>query len=302
MSGEFAALLSAVCYALSYMFVRKAQTALKTDELDNGLFIVLFVSGTVLSASLIVKFLIRPFPLVSGEDWELSIGCCVLAGIIGTLLGRLALFAAIVRIGATRGLIVNAMAPIVTLVIAVTMLGEKFHLLDIWGMVLLFLGMLLLSLEKIWFPTRSIGKLFSQGVVVAVLATLFQGIGFTFRKVGIDTSMTALFAAVLDTVSALSLYVILLVMFGRHKNVIRISKGHVNLYIVAAGFLSAAAVMLFFVASDLIPVSQVSMITAIQPIIVALLSFIFMNKLERLTWVTIVCSVLVTTGVVLVGM
>jgi drug/metabolite transporter (DMT)-like permease len=300
--GEVAALFSAICYALSYILLRKGQAETKADELDNGLFPILFISSSVLLLCLILKaVLLSPTPLISGSDWKISVGFCVLSGLVGTLLGRLALYAAISRIGATRGVIINAMSPIVTLSIAITVLGEKLNLSDSYGMFFLISGMLLLSVERVWFPSRFIGRLFQQGVVIAILASLLQGVGHTFRKIGVDTSISAPLAATLDTVSALVVYTVLLCGLGRLKSVVSPFVKNPNPYIITAGLLSAAAVLLFFGASDSIPVSQVSMITSIQPVIVALLSAVFMRNLERLTWITLISSILVTLGVVLMS-
>ena len=285
------------------MFLRKGQAETKTDKLDNGLFTVLLVGAGVLGLSLTVRMYLKPdSPMVSRDDWVFSVGFCVLAGLIATLFGRLALFAAIARIGATRGVIINTMAPLVTLAIAVMVLGEKFSLFDIFGMTLLVVAMALLLIERVWFLSRSLSMLFQQGVVAAILATLFQGIGYTFRKVGIDTSITALFAATLDTLSALVVYILLLGVFGRLKTVVGISLKNVSPYTIAAGLLSATAVLLFFSASDAIPVSQVSVITGIQPVIVALLSSLFMKNLERLSWVTFICAFLATLGVAVIAL
>jgi drug/metabolite transporter (DMT)-like permease len=300
--GEVAALVSAICYAASYILLRKGQAETNTDELDNGLFLILLISSTVLFLCFILKIFTNPSAsVISGTDWKRAVGFCVLSGLVGTLFGRLALYAAIARIGATRGVIINAMAPIVTLAIAITILREKFNVSDIYGMLCLVVGMILISVERAWFPSRFIGGFFKQGVMVAILATLFQGVGHTFRKVGVDTSITAPLAGTLDTLSALVAYTLLLYMFGRFGSVIRPFLKNPNPYIVTAGFVSAAAVLSFFDACDSIPVSQVSMISSIQPVIVALLSSLLMKNLERLTWVTWMSSIIVTLGVVLIS-
>jgi drug/metabolite transporter (DMT)-like permease len=295
------AVLSAVCYALSYILLRKVQVETTTDPVDNGLFNILLVGVVSLFIALGTQVCLQRTPVVQAHDWLVAVGFCVLSGLTGTLFGRLTLFAAIAKIGATRGVIINAMAPIVTLTIAVLFLGEVFNKLAIIGMGVLALGILLMTLERMLFPTRFFGKWFRQGVTIAIMATLFQGLGYTFRKIGINTSMTPLFAASLDMGSALFVYFAVLAVLGRTRRVIRVSLRNMNLWVATAGLLSAAAIVLFYAATDLIPVSQVSIITATQPVIVALLSGLFMNKLEHLTWLTATCSILVTLGVILIG-
>jgi drug/metabolite transporter (DMT)-like permease len=105
----------------------------------------------------------------------------------------------------------------------------------------------------------------------------------------------------LDTWAALLIYVIILGSLGRFKQYVRYYKSHLNLYIICAGFVMAAAVFLFFNAVLKIPVSTISAIMGTQPVLIAILAGIFMKKMERITWVTVASAILVSIGVILMG-
>lgn len=302
MAGEVTALLSAVCYAVSYLLLRKYQSDHYTVAFDNGLFNILLIGTISLATALYVHGWLHPSALIAGNDWMKAVVFCALSGIAGTLFGRLALFAAIARIGATRGVIINALAPLVTLAIAISFLGEEFKWITIVGMGITACGVLLMALERVLFPQRFFGRWYRQGFAIAAMATLFQGIGYTFRKVGIHTSVTPLGAAAVDMGTALLGYLIILIISRQIRPVIQSALRSLNLTAVATAMLTAAAITLFFAAANKISVSEVSLITATQPAIAALLSSLFMRKLEHLTWLTVACSLFVTVGVVMLGL
>ncbi|GEO24306.1 hypothetical protein AAC03nite_00910 [Alicyclobacillus acidoterrestris] len=301
MPGELSALLATICYALSNMFLRKGQE--NTLPADNGLFPILAIGGVILTVNLIFDGIDDPAPLLIGESWLKNVVFCMSAGIVGTFLGRLALYAAIRRIGAIRGIIFIAMAPVVTLMIAISVLGERLTLLDVIGIALLASGIAILVVEGIAYSDRNMfSKVVHSGIVVAVVATLCQGIGYSFRKLGSGIPIDPIFAAALDTLAALFGYVLVLALMGKLRFYIRYYSTHINLWLVASGFLNAAAVFLFFEAVSETNVSVVSMITGSQPVVIALLCGVFMRDLERLTRFTIMSSIFVTFGVVMLGL
>lgn len=298
--GEITALLSAACYAVSNLLLRKGQK--DTRPSDNGLFPVLTISGIILLFAFVIDVIEDPAPLVEGSNWIQGPLFCVLSGIIATLFGRLALYNAIARIGATRGVIFIAVSPFVTLVIALTVLKEKLVLTDFIGIGVLFAGVVLLLFEGRLSHHRFIApSLIQLGFVIALLASLFQGIGYSFRKIAVLAPMDPVFAGTLDTLAALIGYIIVLAFLGRLRSYVDYYKRHLNIYVIGAGIAAAGAVFLFFDAVMEIPVSTVSVIMGSQPVIVALLAGIFMRKMERLSAITYVSAILVSFGVVLLG-
>lgn len=297
--GVLSAFIATLCYASSYICIRKGQT--DSDPGDHGLFPVLIIGGGTLTIALFVKVLKDATPLIMGTNKELAILFCILAGVIGTCFGRMALYTAIARLGATRGVIIDMLSAMVTLAIAIAFMGEKFRWFSIYGIFAIVLGISLLVIERASFSSRYVKRIYRNGVLMGLLAAMLQGVGHVFRKPSAVSPISPTFAATLDIVAALLLYIIVLWVTGRLKRYAYHYATHVNLYFLAAGCLSAAAVLLFFTASAVIPVSRVSMIISTQPVIIALLSRLILSNVERVTWFTFTSSILVTLGVIIIS-
>lgn len=293
MSGELDAVFSAICYALSSIFLRKGQ--MRTNAPDNGLLPVLFIGSLCLVGTMFTRMPLTIDKLGTG-NWLVPVAFCALAGVAGTLIGRLALYSTIARFGATRGVIINAIAPCVTLFIAVFVLDEHLDEFEVYGIACFALGLFLLAVEQVWLQNHRSSSL-RIAVMIAICAPIFQGGGFVLRKMGIQNSIDPVFAAGIDICAALVLYIFLLAVTRRLGGLVQFYWSHRNFFFVFAGLASAFAIYLFFEASRKIPVSLVGMIIGIQPVIVALISALFLAKSERVSWMVGISSIIVTVGV-----
>jgi uncharacterized membrane protein len=301
--GEITALLSAMFYSTSYLFLRKGQA--ESDPPDYGLLPILLISGAILTASVIVhNTALMNDPLYwHVYMWKQIALYGALSGILGTLFGRMALYAVIAKIGATRGIVIKTFEPVITFVIAVAVLDQAVHSLDLYGLICLFLAMVILTSERLFFPYRSIARrLFEQGIVWGAVATVLQGLGHVFRQLSMDTlHVNPLIAAAVEVDAALVAYLFLLAVSGKLISYGRYYVRVQSPYLLTAGFLSAAGVLLFFYAVSSAPVMVVSAITAMQPLLVTLLSVLFLRNLEKITVITIISVILAAIGVILVS-
>lgn len=300
MPGIFVATLSVLCYSFSYVFLHKGQVDSNIE--DNGLLGVLFFGFVGLGVG--AAFILQPhgYNILSqftSRDQLVGYGFAALSGIIGTLFGRLTVYAAIKRLGAARGIVVGSSEILVTLVLAVLILHEKLHVTDTAGVGLLVLGIGLLILERLVVQDRSTVK---QGVLFGIVGALLQGSGHFVRKLGMTSSIIPVIAATLDLLVALTLYLILLLVLGRLRRYLEHYRKALNVYIIAAGFCSAAGVLLFFVAVQTAPVWKVAMIIGMQPMLVTVISTLLFRDLERITWMTGVYTFLVTIGIAVLQM
>lgn len=299
MSGELTAFLSAICYSLSYVFLRKGQVERETP--DNGLFLVLAVSSAVLVFASLIHMAMGPHRAPLPNFHAPATLYFVAGGITSTFLGRLALYAAIDRLGATRGVVIKTLEPLVTLGIALFMLGEKMRGTDKVSILLLLSGLVLLSLEPYLFPKRLIRSVFVQGVLVGLGAAILQGIGHTIRKVGMSAvPLNPLYAAAIDVVAAFLVYTLVLAAIGRLPRFIR-QLSTSSWYLYVAGILSATGVLLFFDAVSKIPVFTAAFIAGSQPLFVALLSAALLSSVETLNWAVFIASWLVAAGIIMAG-
>lgn len=71
-------------------------------------------------------------------------------------------------------------------------------------------------------------------------------------------------------------------------------------YVMISGVFSSLGVLFFNIALSQAPVSVVSPVAAVNPLIALLFSYLFLRSLERVTWRTVVGALLVVGGVGLV--
>jgi drug/metabolite transporter (DMT)-like permease len=299
--GELTAILAAICYALSFVLLHMGQS--EDDLPDHGLLPVLVVSGLTFLFVLSIGYLFRGGPDLATLLHYPSTKYAFLAGLIGTLFGRFALYTSIERLGATRGVVIKTLSPFMTLTLAVIFLGEEFKVDYTLGLLLLLIGIIVLFMEHIWFPTRNHPpSYFMVSVLIALAAANLQGIGHLFRKLSTTANVTPIWLSTVDICTAAIGYLFLLLITGKLPSVLKAYSRHLNLNIVTAGLLSAAGVILFFHSVSKIDVSEVSVIIGAEPIFVALISAVISPKLERLTIWTMLSTLFVACGVIIISL
>jgi len=298
--GEATALIAASCYSLSYVLLRKGQA--ERDLPDHGLFPVLFISVLTLGTSLVLSQLLGSHAFAWNQNLAEATFYSVLSGLIGTWLGRMALYAAIDYVGATRGVVIKSIAPLVTLIIAIFLLREKLDDLDATGMVCLLTGVGVVLLDRNRLQHRGYFNWLRHGALLGVIAALLQGIGHAMRKLGTVHSTSALLSATIDVSTAFLAYSLWLLASGRFQAVVQTYRRSYHPNIITSGFLSAAAVLLFFTAVGSAPVSTVSVIIGTEPVLVAFFSAVLLRRVERLTLFTILAAFLVALGVILTSL
>ncbi|GMA49753.1 hypothetical protein GCM10025857_11100 [Alicyclobacillus contaminans] len=298
MPGELTALLCALCYALTYIFLNKAQADGQT--VDDGLLPVLVVSVMTLGGAFAMQRALSGAPLDLLRVGYRPVLYCAAGALLATFLGRLCLFAAISQLGATRSVVIKSLAPAVTVILAVVFLGESPDLDDWLGFILLGGSIVLLVLEKVWTrDERLLESVTARGIALALLSAGLQGGGHIMRKLAVSQADTLppLLASAFEVLFALAFYVIYLMFRGRLVAYARFYLRRFNLYLLAAGVVSSTAVLLFFSASRTVPVSTVAVLVGLQPVVVVVVSSIFFRGLERITWLTYVYVLCMVVGV-----
>ncbi len=114
-----------------------------------------------------------------------------LSGVVGLAIGDSALFKAFITIGPRRSMAVMALAPVFTVLVAWSMLGEHLNLWAMGGIVIVIGGVALASIGKAegqgTFGTIA-PKLLRTGLLLALIASAGQGLGSVFVKMGMTSS------------------------------------------------------------------------------------------------------------------
>ena len=215
-----------------------------------------------------------------------------LAGLIGTVGGRIFRFVSIEKVGPSISAALTNLHPLVATALAILLLGEHVTLPVVAGTMIIVLGTVLLSLGnqgrtgfKTWHLALPLGSAVCFGTV-AILRKL--GLGHVGVIVGSAINVTTAFVA----------YTAFMIAAGRGRAMIGDRSGFG--WFLAAGVAENSSVFLNVVALGLGTVSVVSPLVGSSPIFVLLLSFLYLRGAEVLTARIIVGTLLTVVGVVLI--
>src|SRR5947207_4156382 len=215
----------------------------------------------------------------------------MLAGLIGTMGGRLLRFHAIDKVGASVASAVLNLQPLISTGLAILFLGEDVTLPIVLGTAVIVAGTVLLSVSG-----HRLGFRPWQIVLPLGSATCF-GVVAILRKIGLG-QMGPVAATAINVTTALIAYSAFMLASGRRE--ILTCRGRTLAYFVGAGFTENAGVFMTIVGLSLGAVSVVTPLTATAPIFVLLLSPFLLRGVEILTSRVVVGTLLIVFGVYLI--
>ncbi len=232
--------------------------------------------------------------LLTGGFGRLSaagLGFFVLAGLIGTVAGRLLRFVGIEKVGASIAAGLGNLHPLVSSGLAILLLGERVTAPLLAGTVVIVLGASLLSAggRRLGFRPRHLA--------IPLLSATCFGVVAVLRKLGLSHTGAVLGSAI-NVTTALVVFAALLLASG-HRSAM-VCRGRSLACFVAAGIAENAAVFLTVVALGLGTVSVVAPLSGAAPIFVLLLSFFFLRGVERLSGRVVLGTLLIVVGVYLI--
>jgi len=233
----------------------------------------------------------------------------VLAGVLGSGIGRLLMIAGLSRLNSTVHMPVQTSThPLVSVLGAALILGEPVGALRVAGVLVIISG--------IWALTRGGGLL---GVSDEVTSRLDESISIPGRMVlllpigagaiygasdlTINIAMAGFphpaFGATVGLFSACVVWGAAFGISGSLRSRVRVGGG--RWWFVLQGVLSAGAILCAYTALRTGEVSVVSPIIATQPVWVLVLSTLLLRDVERITGGAVVGSVLAVAGTILVS-
>ena len=219
-----------------------------------------------------------------------SIAFFALAGLIGTVGGRIFRFKGIELVGAAIAAAMINLSPLVSTALAIVVLGEHVTLPILTGTLVIVAGTTLLSSGG-----RSHGVRARQ-LVIPLLSAVCFGIVAVLRKIGLaDMGPVAGFAV--NVTAAFVAFTLFLLAAGQ-RSAMACGRRSVG-YFVAAGVAENLSVLLLIVALTAGSVSVVAPLSSVSPIFVLVLSFFFLRGIELLNARIVAGTVLVVAGVYL---
>lgn len=229
-----------------------------------------------------------------------AIGAFVGAGIVGTVLGRVALFAGIRRVGASRAEPIKASTPLFAAVIAVIVLGEQMTPEHLLGVVLIAVGIATISWEKASGAAADVsGK--PADLLLPLSAALLFAIEPIFAKAGFSEGTPFFVGLAIKTISATVGFFGYLRWRGTLPELSELVDDTDFRWYVAAGIANTVFLVAFYASLSVAPVVIVVPIIQGSPLFVVLLSYVFLQDIEHVTaqlaagvFIVVIGGVLVT--------
>lgn len=225
----------------------------------------------------------------------------VLAGIVGTLFGRVFKFTSIAQIGASRTEPLVASHALIASVLGVVFLGERLTLTHSSGIVLIVLGVAILSLETTRENPDNLSRreLF-LGMLLPFGAAVAYGVEPIFATVALNEGTPAPVGVIIKTFAAMLGFSAYLWWNDSLPDFQNHSSTALRWFVIA-GVANTIFVLGYYVALTLAPVSVVYPLIATQTLFVVILSALFMpQNLERVTWQLAAAALLVVAGVLVI--
>ncbi|MGM7684720.1 DMT family transporter [Cytobacillus sp. Hm23] len=303
--GELYAVLSALMFAVNNVIIKKG--IIRNNNTDNGFFITIFINVIFLGLLCLIAIAVKGWNIPF--SWT-SLIFFSLAGLCTTGIGRLTLFSSISYIGPSRASAIRNTTPIFTTLFAIFFLNETISLLPGVGMMLLMVGILnegyslrktgtshnqlIKSQESLQYENK---QMFGYGL--AILSAITFGVGQGLRKQGLLTMDHAFFGAWVGAMTSLVFVLIYQSVRGNLTSSIKGSFNSLNPYYLLAGLFTSLGPLFFFLATQSIQVSYVSVITSTEPIITVLISGIFLKRTDSITIRSLITISMISIGAIL---
>ena len=280
MRYEFYALLTAICFGLNAVLVRKG---MKESTPVTATLTVTAVQVTILSILLLFD--------LPELNWT-AIIYFVLAGFFAAILGRTMNYLSIDKLGVPISTSLTGTNPIFALILAVLFLGEKVSIATMLGTLLVVVGIALMS------GWGSENKLNTKDLVLPLASAFFYACSSAVRKVGLNILPESVLGAVVGALTSLIAYPILLRLMGRSGE-FKLSRKALP-WLIGGGIATSTAWIGMFTATQMGSVSVVSAIIGANPLFGLILSAVMLRDTERITRQVALGSVLIVVAVIMI--
>jgi len=286
--GILFAVLGAIALAVQSLAVRYG--TIKSPSSD-ALFVVLVLNISVL----IPLAFVFEDPL--GELNLVSFISFTAAGLVGTIIGRALYYEGIKKIGSSRAEPIKASQPLHASLVAIIVLGEAVSMGHLIAMIAIVIGIGLITYEHGKLGPETSGNGYAA-LALPFAAAFFFGIEPTFAKIGFEEGVSVLTGLGVKTIAAMIGYTGYLFLVNNMPNINKLERSEFP-WLVLAGLTSTVFLLGYYSALELEPVSVVVPLVQASPLLVILLSLIFVrDDLEQVTWRLIGAATIVVIGAI----
>jgi drug/metabolite transporter (DMT)-like permease len=290
LAGVALATLSAVALATQSLGVRLVSAGTPLRDVLTVVFVVnVLVLGPIGAADAVLSGAV---PTATGAL------AFAVAGVLGSLLGRVCYFVGIARLGASRAEPLKSLLPLVAVGGAVLVLGESLSPPLLAGTALLVVGAVVVASDARQSPVNATGRQLWIDVAFPLAAAVLYGIDPVLTKLGLESGGSALVGVALRVgVSAAAFGGYLAWQAGRGE---RVFPEAIDRRLYAVAVANTVYLVAFYAALAVAPVAVVAPIVGASPLFVVLGAALFLPDSERVTARLAAGAVLVVAGAALI--
>ena len=291
--GEISALATAVCWSFTAYAFTDASRRVGSVQVNID---------RMALASIILFLIISVFGLRLILSYNQIINL-VLSGIVGLVLGDSFLFKCFQMIGARLGIILMALVPVMSTILAYFFLSEVISVIGLVGMILTIIGVLLVVLER---SPEGKNNLTSNklGVFYGVLGALGQASGLIFAKFAFQEGELNGFTASFFRLSSATIILFPIILtFRRYKNpfkVYSLNPKAIKSVLIGTTFGPVAGITLSLIAIANTKVGIASTLMAMMPIIMLPMSKYYFK--EKISWKAVIGAFIAVAGAAIIFM
>lgn len=230
------------------------------------------------------------------DFWGITI--FLMAGMAAPGLAGTCHYMGVRRIGLSRSTSIVGSSPLVVVIIAIPILGERPSALIFIGTFLIVFGVVLLSHDRESVTPDKGTRTFWKGAAFAGTAALMFGVAGILRKAGI--TITPLISVALCASSIGSLIVVFIwQVFAPQEDRIQYGRKNIGFFLLSST-LNCMSHVGYYRALQLAPVSSVAPLAYTTPLWALIISYLLFKDVERLSGRLVIGAFLVVLGAVFV--
>jgi drug/metabolite transporter (DMT)-like permease len=195
--GELAAIVTSICFSIGPTFFTMAGHLVGSVVVNRTRLVVAFIYLAIVHS--IIYGTPLPFDASADRWFWLS-----LSGVIGFVIGDAALFQAFITIGTRLTMLIFAISPVISAILAWVFLEENLTALQIIGMAITLSGVAWVVAEKENQPQQTLSKReYAWGLFLGVAGAVGQSGGMITAKLGLYGDFPPLSGQIIRMVAAM---------------------------------------------------------------------------------------------------
>mgnify|MGYP001222948608 CR=1 FL=1 len=287
--GEFSALLTAVLWSGTSIAFASASEKIGSLQLNINrmIFASLFLISTI---------------LIMGYRFELSanqFSNLIISGVIGLVIGDSFLFKSYQIIGARISMLLMALSPAMSALLAFVFLHERISYLGVVGILITLSGITLVVLER---KSNSKYSITTLGIVYGLLGAMGQAGGLIFAKFAfVEGHITGFIATFIRVFSSVIIFLPIMLLLKKYKNPYKLynkEKSALGATLIGTVMGPFLGITFSLIAVENTKVGIAATLMSTMPIIMLPMVKYFYK--EKLSWRAIVGAVIAVAGIGLI--